>query len=89
MTSMSSELDETKSIVELKDKVYVVAEAGKQADAYTKTTKAIGDYVGRVYGHEMKKLVLQLSESAPTEPTYPADKADDGDTSRRTARIDR
>ena len=69
--SMSSELEEKVPIAELKGKVHVTADVGKQADQYTKTTKAIGEYIGRVYGQEMKMLVLQLSENGPSEPTYP------------------
>ena len=47
---------------ELKE-FYCIASAGKQVDKYTKTTKAIAEYVGRVYGHEMKILVLQGKET--------------------------
>ena len=70
MMSMNSE-QEKSPFGELKDKWYVIADAGKQADTYMQTTRAIGEYVGRVYGREMKMLVLQLSESEPTELTYP------------------
>ena len=55
---------------ELKE-FYCIASAGKQADQYTKTTKAIAEYVGRVYGHEMKILVLQGKETVIQEPEYP------------------
>ena len=70
---MSSEPEEANQIAQLKGKVYVIANAGEQADTYTKSTKAIGEYVGRVYGREMKKLVLQLTECGPLEPTYPSE----------------
>ena len=58
-------------ISELRDQLYDVADVGTQADKYTKTTKAIGEYVGRVYSKEMKNLVLHLKEGAPVEPVYP------------------
>lgn len=48
---------------------YSIAKTGGQADGYTKTTRAIGEYVGQVFGHEMKMLVLQLEETVWTEPT--------------------
>ena len=48
---------------------YSIAKTGNQADGYTKTTRAIGDHVGQVYGHEMKMLVLQLEETTWIEPT--------------------
>ena len=53
---------------ELLKHTYGTGDIGKQANQYEKTTKAIGDYVGRVYGHEMKKLVLLGTESDPEEP---------------------
>ena len=49
--------------------MYSIAKTGNQADCYTKTTQAIGEKVGQVYGHEMKMLVLQLEEATWTEPT--------------------
>ena len=72
---MTIEEDKPK-ISELKGHVYGMTEIGKQADQYTKTTKAIGEYVGRMYGHDMKKLVLQLEETRPEEPEYPVDQSD-------------
>ena len=55
----------------LKNYIYSIAAIGKQADQYTNTTKAIGDYAGRIYGHDMKMLVVAGTDNAPTEPTYP------------------
>lgn len=72
---MSTE-SENVSLLELKNFTYGTAEVGEQVDQYTKTTKAIGDTVGKMFGHEMKKLVLHEEESEPTEPTYPADEKD-------------
>ena len=59
----------------LKGHLYDVAKPGKQADQYTQTTKAIGEYVGRVYGREMLQLVLHLKECKPSEPEYPTGNA--------------
>ena len=64
------------SLVELTDFTYGTAEVGEQVDQYTKTTKAIGDTVGKTFGHEMKKLVLHEEESEPMEPTYPTNEKD-------------
>ena len=47
---------------------YTIATTGQQAERYDKMTKAIGEYVGKKYGHEMKILVLQKIETKPTEP---------------------
>ena len=58
------------SIAELKGAVYELS-GSQNADQYSKTTKAIGEYAGRTFGHDMKKLVLQLVESQPVEPEYP------------------
>ena len=70
-TSMSSGTVESSLIKELKEKKYTLGEKGTQADMYTWTMKAIGEYVGQVYGKEMKTLVLQLLECGLTEPNYP------------------
>lgn len=61
--SMSSELEGKVPIAELKEKAHVTADAGKQVDQHTRTTKAIGEHIGRVHGREMKALVSQPSES--------------------------
>ena len=67
---MSSEKnDEHEGISTLKKHVYTISVAGKQADVYDKTTKAIG--VGRVYGHEMKRLEILGKDEPPEEPEYP------------------
>ena len=65
------ESKETRKLSALKGHLYDVAEPGKQVDQYTQTTKAIGEYVGRVYGREMLQLVMHLKECAPKEPVYP------------------
>jgi len=48
-------------VCHLKAHIYGVAAAGKQAEEYANTTKMIGEYVGRTYGHDMKNLDLQLN----------------------------
>jgi len=74
---MTSEDKEEKRPTELKAHVYGVAKAGEQVDEYTRTTKAIGEYVGRLFGREMKNLVVHGKESVPVKPTYPGDKSDE------------
>jgi len=64
-------MKDEESISELKLHVYGLAN-NKQAEQYTKTTKAIAEYVGRVYGPEMKVLVSLSRESEPEEPEYPS-----------------
>ena len=50
---------------------YTLADAGKQGDKYDRTTKAIGEYVGTEYGHQMKVLVLQGKEETLKELELP------------------
>jgi hypothetical protein len=47
---------------------YTIARSGEQAGLYTKTTKAIGELVGIEFGHQMRKLVLQLEETSYSKP---------------------
>ena len=68
---MATTKEDIKGFSVLKDHVYSLSVAGKQADGYTKTTKAIAEYVGRVYSHDMKQLVLNGTESVPVERDYP------------------
>ena len=56
---------------ELLAQKYTLAMAGRQSARYDNTTKAVGEYVGREYSHEMKVLVLQGTETTPMEPTLP------------------
>ena len=65
------ESKETGKLSVLKNNLYDVAEPGHQADQYMQTTKAIGEYIGRVYGHEMQWLVMHLKECEPEELDYP------------------
>ena len=59
-------------IEELKNFKYgTSAKNGAGADNYTETTKAVGYCVGRVYGKDMKMLVLHLEEKKFEEPAYP------------------
>ena len=64
------------SLVELKDFACGTAEVGEQVDQCTKTTKAIGDAIGKTFGHEMKKLVPHEEESEPIEPSHPTNEKD-------------
>ena len=72
MTSQETKVD----IAELKGHVCDIASGGSQADLYTKTTKVIGQCVGRVHGQEMKVLVTQGEEAGPTEPDCPTNGGD-------------
>ena len=65
-----NERTEKLGVEALKNNIYSIAAVEKQADQYTKTTKAIGDYAGRVYGHNMKLLVTTGTDNVPTEPEY-------------------
>ena len=49
---MATTKEDNKGFSVLKDHVYSLSVAGKQADRYTKTTKAIAEYVGRVPRNE-------------------------------------
>eukprot|EP00980_Cylindrotheca_fusiformis_P018652 scaffold6203_cov125-Cylindrotheca_fusiformis.AAC.3 len=42
-----------------------------QADLYSETTKAIANYVGRLYGKHLRVLVLTGKEAVLEEPKYP------------------
>ena len=64
--------EQESSISELKSHVYGLANS-KQADQYTKMMKVIAEYVGQVYGPEMKVLVSLGQEMEPEEPDYPSD----------------
>ena len=54
--------------------MYGEAKAGEQVDEYTRTTKFIGEYAGRLFGKEMKNLVVHGQESVPVKPVYPGEK---------------
>lgn len=45
--------------------------AAGQAGRYERTTKAIGEYVGKLYGYEMKILILELKETTFQPPDLP------------------
>ena len=62
---------------ELKDKMCSAAggKSGRQADDYTKVTKAVAEHVGQVHGHAMKMLIMKGVEADFEEPDYP-EKAD-------------
>jgi hypothetical protein len=58
------------SVVELKGKKYSLSKLGSQVDIYAVATRAIGEYVGKEFGHEMRMLAreqhLQLEPLMPT-----------------------
>ncbi len=58
-------------IAELAGSVYRLALVGMQVDKYTKTTKAIAEYVGHEFGQEMRVLVMDGKDDPPKEPEYP------------------
>ena len=69
---MVKESKEKSGISELKGKLYSMADGkGSQADKYMQTTKAIAEYVGRIFGREMKVLVSNGAETVFEEPEYP------------------
>ena len=72
-------------IAELKDKIFTMdgSISGSQADKFSKIKKAIGEYVGRVYGHNMKVLVMNGKESVFQEPAFP----EGNDSTERTKAI--
>ena len=76
MTEQNKDKEEAShGIEELKNNKYgTSAKNGAGADNYTETTKAVAYYTGRVYGKDMKMLVLHLEEANFEEPEYP-DKA--------------
>ena len=49
--------------------------AGGQAGRYEKITKAIGEHVGKVYGYEMKVLILEGTETVHAPPPQPSGQA--------------
>ena len=54
---------------EVKAAKYTIAKSGEQAGRYERTTRAVGEFVGKEYGYEMKMLVLQGTETTHTAPT--------------------
>ena len=59
------------SLKELELHTYGVMGVAEQADKCTQTTRAIREYVGRVFGQEMRELVGAGTESVPVAPVYP------------------
>jgi hypothetical protein len=60
------------SVVELKGKTYSISKLGSQVDIFAVTTRAIGEFVGREFGHEMRMLVLYGKEASIVPPTLDA-----------------
>ena len=65
--------DTADGIAELKDYFYALVDP-KEAYKFEETTKRIGNYVGRVYNHHMRALVVSGVELALTKPVYPTGK---------------
>lgn len=63
-------------IGELEGFEFDIADSGNQADKFTKSMEALGQWAGRTMGHRIKTLILQQKEAGPTEPPYP-DKGDE------------
>ena len=57
-------------IDELKGWYYDLTDANN-AYKYEETTKKAGEYVGRIYGKEMKVLVVSSKETVIAKPDYP------------------
>jgi hypothetical protein len=53
----------------LKGKMYTIAKLGSQVDVFAVTTKAIGEYMGKEFGHKMRMLVIHKKETTFTPPT--------------------
>lgn len=65
--------DDEKKIVEGLGKVpkFALAGHGGRADVFHETRKTLANYVGRLYGMPMRKLVLMGTEPTLEEPVYP------------------
>jgi hypothetical protein len=62
---------------DLKGYIYDCSDS-RQADVYTKTTKEIGEYVGRTYRHgsDARRAVHTLAMPIMIVPAYPAEPSD-------------
>ena len=69
---MASE-DKEKRAAELKAHAHGMAKAGEQVGEHARTMKAIGKCFGRLFGKEMKNLVVHGRESVPVNPAYPVE----------------
>jgi hypothetical protein len=58
--------------VDLKGKKYSISKLGSQVDIYAVTTRAIGEYVGKEFGHKMRMLVLYPKGATFAPPTLDA-----------------
>ena len=61
---------DSEAINELKGWEFDLTDA-KDAYKFDDVKKRIGEYVGRVYGKDMKRLVVSSTEASITKPTYP------------------
>jgi hypothetical protein len=70
MTDSKKDVGMDGALKELGEK-FCLAITGGRADKFVETKKKIGIYVGRVYGTEMRSLVLHGKELDQKEPEYP------------------
>jgi hypothetical protein len=71
-SQMSDKQNKDFSVLELKGKKYSISKLGSQVDIYVATTRAIGEYVGNEFGHEMRMLVLYGRGATFAAPTLDA-----------------
>lgn len=67
----SKDSGNSKSAEGWKSKRYTITKLGSQVDVFAETTKVIGEYVGKEFGHEMKLLVTQGKETTFPVPILP------------------
>jgi hypothetical protein len=61
-----------KIFLEIKGKTYSISRLGSQVGIFAATTRAIGEFVGREFGHEMRMLVLYGKGATFAAPTLDA-----------------
>jgi hypothetical protein len=85
--SAPSETKFTGRCDELKGEIYDCSEYSK-VDGYTKTTKEIAEYVGRIYSADARTSVKTLSLPTFDYPSDPAENATDTDKRKWQKRVD-
>jgi hypothetical protein len=69
---MSDKNNTDSSVAELRGNTYSTSKLGSQVDIFVATTRAIGEYVGREFGHKMRMLVLYGKEPSIVPQTLDA-----------------
>ena len=59
------------NVAELKGFEFDLADS-KEADKYDEVLKKVGEYADRIHGKDARNLVINNTELALTEPTYPS-----------------